>query len=272
MKKFLVRSISGIVFAGLIIGSIFTGPFVFANVFLAFLILSLIEFFTFSKTKESNINACTYYASGILLYILFTLISWRLLPISYWVFGIGIIFIVMIIQVLRNSKNPIKNLGIHFFSYLYLVVPLALLNFLFYTSFELNDKVIFLLIGIFGITWINDTFAYITGSLIGRTKLIERVSPNKTWEGTIGGLLFGLLTAYLLFVIFPEMNLQQWLGFALITIVFGNLGDLFESLLKRSINIKESGWIIPGHGGVLDRIDSILFASPFVFLYIYFII
>ncbi len=184
----------------------------------------------------------------------------------------GIIFIVMIIQVLKNSKNPIKNLGIHFFSYVYLVVPLALLNFLFYTSFELNTKVIYLLIGIFSITWINDTFAYITGSLIGRTKLIERVSPNKTWEGTIGGLLFGLLSAYLLFLIFPEMNLQQWLGFALITVVFGNLGDLFESLLKRSINIKESGWLIPGHGGVLDRIDSILFASPFVFLYVYFII
>ncbi len=272
MKKFLVRSMSGIVFAGLIIGSIFLGPYVFANVFLAFLILGLIEFFSFSKTDESSENAITYYTSGILLYILIILISWKILPFSYWVLGLGIIFIVMIIQVLKNSKNPIKNLGNHFFSYIYLVVPLALLNFLFYTSFVFNDKVIFLLIGIFGITWINDTFAYITGSLIGRTKLIERVSPNKTWEGTIGGLLFGMLTAYLLFLIFPEMNLQEWLGFALITIVFGNLGDLFESLLKRSKNIKESGWIIPGHGGVLDRIDSILFASPFIFLYVYYII
>lgn len=272
MKKFFIRSISGIVFAGLIIGSIFLGPYVFANVFLAFLILGMIEFFAFSKTDESKLNKITYFGSGILLYILTILISWKLLPLSYWILGVGIIFIVMIIQVLKNSKNPIKNLGIHFFSYIYLVVPQALLNFLFYTSFEFREEVIYLLIGIFGITWINDTFAYITGSLFGRTKLIEKVSPNKTWEGTIGGLLFGMLTAYLLFLIFPEMNLQEWLGFAFITIVFGNLGDLFESLLKRSINIKESGWIIPGHGGVLDRIDSILFASPFVFLYVYFII
>jgi len=272
VKKFFIRSISGVVFAGLIIGSIFIGPYVFANVFLAFLILGLMEFYAFSKTDESSTDTITYYTSGILLYILLILISWKMIPPSYWIFGVGIIFTVMIIQVLKNSKNPIKNLGIHFFSYIYLVIPLSLLNFLFYTSFQLNDKVIYMLIGIFGITWINDTFAYITGSLIGRTKLIERVSPNKTWEGTIGGLLFGLLTAYLLFLIFPEMNLQEWLGFALITIVFGNFGDLFESLLKRSINIKESGWIIPGHGGVLDRIDSILFASPFVFLYVYFII
>lgn len=272
MKKFLLRSISGIVFSGLIIGSIFLGPYIFANVFLAFLILGMIEFFAFSKIDPSKIDTITYYASGILLYIVNILVVWKLLPLSYWILGIGIIFIVMIIQVLKNSKNPIANLGAHFFSYIYLVIPLSLLNFLFYTSLEFDNKVIYLLIGIFGITWINDTFAYIVGSFIGRTKLIEKVSPNKTWEGTIGGLLFGLLTAYILFLIFPELNLQQWLGFALITVLFGNLGDLFESLLKRSINIKESGWIIPGHGGVLDRIDSILFAAPFVFMYVYYII
>lgn len=271
MKNFLIRSVSGIVFAGLIIGSIFLGPYAFAIVFLAFLIMGMIEYSSFIKLTGS-FSKLTYYLSGILVYTLISLITLKIIPLSYWIFSIGIIFLVLIFQVLKKSEIPIPTLNAHFFSFVYLVIPLALLNFLFYTSFQLNASVIYLLIGIFGITWINDTFAYITGSLIGRTKLIEKVSPNKTWEGTIGGLVFGLLTGYLLFLIFPEMSLNQWLGFALITVVSGNFGDLFESLLKRSINIKESGWIIPGHGGVLDRIDSILFASPFIFLYIYFII
>lgn len=272
MKKFITRSISGLVFASLIIGSIFLGPKIFALVFLAFLVVSLSEFVKISLFKDSKINLITYYGSGVTIYLLIVLVLWKILPVSYLTFSLVVIFSLMIIQVLKKSRNPINNLGIIFISYFYIVFPLGIINGLFYTDFTFETKVIYPLLGIFGITWLNDTFAYIVGSLKGKTKLFEKVSPNKTWEGAIGGLIFGIAGAYIMYWIFPELDLIKWVGFAVITVVVGNFGDLFESLLKRSVNAKESGWIIPGHGGVLDRIDSILFAIPFVFIYIYFVV
>jgi phosphatidate cytidylyltransferase len=272
LKKFITRSISGFVFAALIIGSIFLGPIALAIVFLAFLIFGLDEFSRISKLKESGSNYILYYSSGIILYFLIVLITWKFLPVSALAFSVLIIFIIMISQVVKRATNPLNNLGIILISLLYIVIPLGILNALFYTDFSFETRVLFTLIGIFSITWLNDTFAYIVGSLIGKTKLAEKISPKKTWEGTIGGLIFGVLGSYILFLIFPDMSLLKWVGFAMITVITGNLGDLFESLLKRSAQTKESGWIIPGHGGVLDRLDSILFAIPFIFLYTYFVI
>ena len=118
------------------------------------------------------------------------------------------------------------------------------------------------------ILWTNDTFAYVVGKKFGKRKLFESVSPNKTWEGTIGGAIFALALAYIMARYFRELYRSDWLIIAGIIVVFGNLGDLIQSKFKRSFNVKDSGNILPGHGGILDRFDGVYMAAPFVFAYI----
>jgi phosphatidate cytidylyltransferase len=124
----------------------------------------------------------------------------------------------------------------------------------------------YLIVGIFLLIWINDSFAYLVGKSIGRTKLFPSVSPKKTWEGTIGGLVFSMGAAYLLSNYEPILNPAQWMIMAAVIVVAGSFGDLVESKLKRSAGVKDSGAILPGHGGMLDRLDSLIFAAPFAYL------
>jgi phosphatidate cytidylyltransferase len=123
-----------------------------------------------------------------------------------------------------------------------------------------------LIVGIFLLIWINDSFAYLVGKSIGRTKLFPSVSPKKTWEGTIGGLVFTMGAAYMMAKYEPILNSLEWLVMATVIVIAGSFGDLVESKLKRSAGVKDSGAILPGHGGMLDRLDSLIFAAPFAYL------
>lgn len=127
-----------------------------------------------------------------------------------------------------------------------------------------------ILVGYFSFTWIYDTAAYLYGRQFGKHKFFERISPKKTWEGTIAGGVVTLLLAFGLHFLVKELPLADWLVLAALVIFFGTHGDLVESLLKRSLNIKDSGKILPGHGGILDRFDTMLISAPFVFLYFFF--
>jgi phosphatidate cytidylyltransferase len=120
----------------------------------------------------------------------------------------------------------------------------------------------------FMILWSNDTFAYLVGITIGKHKLSEKISPKKTWEGLIGGIIFGLLAAYILSIFFKELMLWQWLIASLVINIAGIFGDLSESLLKRHFQVKDSGNILPGHGGILDRFDAVIFSAPALFCYL----
>jgi phosphatidate cytidylyltransferase len=152
------------------------------------------------------------------------------------------------------------------------VLPFTLLNFFFYPELNYGFPTVSLLVGFFVLIWGNDTFAYLSGMAFGKHKLFERISPKKTWEGAIGGGLFSVVAAIVLSFFFEELNVYEWMGFALTIIIFGSFGDLFESLIKRSVGIKDSGTIMPGHGGILDRFDSILMAAPFAYIYIIFVL
>ena len=127
-----------------------------------------------------------------------------------------------------------------------------------------------ILVGYFIFTWIYDTAAYLYGRQFGKHKLFERISPKKTWEGTIAGVIVTFLSSIGLYFLVNILPLTDWLVLATIVVVFGTHGDLVESLLKRSLNIKDSGTILPGHGGILDRFDTMLISAPFVFLYFFF--
>lgn len=129
-----------------------------------------------------------------------------------------------------------------------------------------NNFARFLIMGIFIIIWVNDSFAYFTGKAFGRTKLYSAVSPKKTIEGSLGGLVFSLIAAYVLSRYEPIINMEQWMILATVIVITGSLGDLVESKFKRAAKVKDSGAILPGHGGMLDRLDSLVFAAPFAYL------
>jgi phosphatidate cytidylyltransferase len=124
------------------------------------------------------------------------------------------------------------------------------------------------MLGFLLILWLNDTGAYLIGSWIGKHKLFERISPKKTWEGSMGGAFMALLTSWGMALLVKGIPLWQWISIGLIIVIFGTLGDLVESMLKRSLGIKDSGTILPGHGGILDRFDALLLAVPFVFVFL----
>ena len=171
--------------------------------------------------------------------------------------------------------NPMNNWAFSLMSQLYVALPFALLSVLaFHRNTVISDSSpisfnAILPLSVFIFNWSNDTGAYCTGMLFGRHRLFERISPKKSWEGSIGGGIISILVSLVMAHFFPFLSVLQWIGFALVVVVFGTWGDLVESLLKRQLGIKDSGNILPGHGGMLDRFDSTLLAVPAVVLYLY---
>jgi phosphatidate cytidylyltransferase len=174
-------------------------------------------------------------------------------------------------KLLKENGKPhqIKSWGYSFFAYFYIILPLVCLIFI-------HSKNPLYALAVFCFVWVNDTFAYLVGIKFGKHKLAEKISPKKTWEGFFGGLVFAIIAGFLfdyftsdeITKIVEPNNLFKWIGFAVVVVVFGTLGDLFESYLKRSLEVKDSGTILPGHGGLLDRLDSILFATPAALIYL----
>lgn len=207
--------------------------------------------------------------SGAVIYILITLISLLNIDVSYLLIGILLFIVTFIIGIFANPENAVKGINTSLTGVIYIAVPMALLNFFFYqNSFTLEPSPMFL-IGFFVIQWVYDIFAYLFGKYFGKHKLFERISPKKTWEGSIGGAIVAILVSFGVNHFLLNIGWTHWIIIAAIIIVFGTLGDLSVSMIKRYYNVKDSGKIIPGHGGVLDRFDSILFSAPAVFIYFY---
>jgi phosphatidate cytidylyltransferase len=230
-------------------------------------VLCLIEFYRMQKKAGTILSKGLFYTINIFFYLLAYLASNGQIGIEYLLAGSIIISVPFIAILFQKPVNSYALAGGYLFSVFYVTIPLSLLNFI--QLFEQYENTFsYLILALFLLLWLNDSFAYIVGSLFGRHKIFEEVSPRKTWEGSIGGLVFSLAGSYLLFMYFDELTLMQWFGFAMVVIIFGTFGDLFESVLKRNVGIKESGNVIPGHGGMLDRLDSLLLSVPFVFLYL----
>lgn len=166
----------------------------------------------------------------------------------------------MLVELFGTSKAPFQNIGYYAAGIFYIALPIAML----FDLASLSDYHPNRVLGILWLIWTNDTMAYLIGSQIGRRKLFERISPKKTWEGTIGGALCTVLMAWIISRYVSDFSTAQWLAVGAMVGIFGTLGDLVESMLKRSIGVKDSGTLLPGHGGLLDRFDSFLFVVPFV--------
>lgn len=174
------------------------------------------------------------------------------------------LFLLLLIELFGQSASPFSNVGAYLLGIFYIAMPILFLQFLAQKpGFGYAPNRVF---GLLWLVWTNDTLAYLIGSKLGRTRLFPRVSPNKTWEGTIGGALCTVGMAWLLSQYFDDYSSSQWLLLGLVVGVFGTLGDLVESMLKRSLGVKDSGTLLPGHGGLLDRFDAFLFVIPFAWL------
>ena len=272
MSNFLQRTITGAIFIILVIGSILWNHYAFSLVFLIFTILGVTEFYSIVSKTGSKPYGFSGIIISALLFLICSYIAISNSNIHFILIILPLLFIDFIIELFRNHKTPFQNIAFTYIGIFYVALPMSLLNFLSNPGFEYEKYSKGILIGFFLLIWSNDTFAYLIGKKFGKHKLFERISPKKTWEGSIGGLIFSLITSYVLSVFIKELSIIQWVGMSITIVIFGTLGDLTESMLKRSLDIKDSGNILPGHGGILDRFDAVLLAAPFVFIYLFLVL
>ncbi len=174
---------------------------------------------------------------------------------------------IFLVELFHTSKQPFQNVGLSCLSLLYIGIPYTLLAYIAMGKHQnIAEYSPHRVWGLLWLVWTNDSFAYIIGSRIGKTKLFERISPNKTWEGTIGGAIGAIIMAWALSLYFSDFTMVEWVSLALVAAIFGTMGDLVESMMKRSLGVKDSGSLLPGHGGMLDRFDAFIFAIPFYFI------
>jgi len=263
MNNFSKRLVFGILYVILIVLATTTNHFIFYGLFFAFMLFSVYEFL-----KMIKLNSYLPYFISVTLF--FSIIlkheNFFLLGNILSALGLLLVFSSFIIVLFNKNKNAIEYLGKITLTLLYTVLPFLLLIKLPFLGNGFNPQ---LILGIFILTWSSDTFAYLVGRQFGKHKLFERISPKKTIEGFAGGVFFTLISAYIISIYFTSTPLLEWLIIAVIISVFGVLGDLIESMFKRQAQIKDSSQLIPGHGGFLDRLDSIIFATPFIYGFIF---
>lgn len=270
VNSFVKRTITGVIFVILIISSVILSQWAFASLFFLVTIGGMFEFLRISKALGGNVSKTVLLISAAFTYSLIVSVTFGYLNPDALIYGLAIFPLIASFELFRNSKSPLANVSHTIAGLIWIVVPLALLSGFFNPN--ANPDAAWsqsgALLGFFLILWIYDSGAYIAGSILGKHKMMERISPKKSWEGFVGGAAFSFLTAFLISASFTEFSLGQWMIIALMIIIFGTLGDFIESMLKRSAGIKDSGRILPGHGGILDRFDAVLIAAPIVFLLI----
>lgn len=280
MKNFIIRAITGLTFAAVLIGSILYSPYSLIMLFSIVAALTIWEFGTLVNNHAgATMNRMISAVAGF--YLVFAVGWYQLGLISGREFTPYLLTLIYLLvsELYRQEPNPLKNWTYAFASQMYIALPFALLSVLglHYDSFANKMQYDFIFpLSVFIFLWMSDTGAYLVGSLLSRyfpAKLFPRISPKKSWVGSIGGGLLCLVVAWCIYAYEPKyMELWQWMGLALTVCVFGTWGDLVESLLKRQVGIKDSGNILPGHGGLLDRFDSSLLAIPAAVVYLYMIV
>ncbi len=272
LKILGIRSLSAVVFVIVLLGSVLWNYYSFTIFFFIVSLIGLNEFYKISEKLGAKPFKMVGYSLASILYISFLNFDYLALVFKNAELYKNVIviifpFILLIIALFSKNEKPINDLLYTVVGIFYAVIPFALLHqFVIFKSEIINDYQPLILIGIIFLIWSNDTFAYLGGSLFGKHKLIERISPGKTWEGTIFGILVTFAISFLIkfYLIKTSGNLWPMLGIGVP--ILATIGDLVESMLKRQAGIKDSGNIMPGHGGVLDRFDSLIFVSPFVYV------
>ncbi|MFR9523541.1 MAG: phosphatidate cytidylyltransferase [Rikenellaceae bacterium] len=265
----VVRGVYGLLFMASVIGAILLGTYGFALLLLAIIVGGSFELHRMTKIRGYKPHCILGVLSGVALFA----INFDYLFLAGNHIGIFELWFVLTIpamfvaELFSGSKTPIANLGSTLLSLIYVAIPTTLLCnvAMLLGGGEWNSL---FMIAYIAIIWANDTFAYMVGITLGRRIMFERISPKKSWEGFAGGVV-GAMAAGLLLGLLLDQNIYVWGGMALIASITGVVGDLVESMLKRSVEIKDSGNILPGHGGWLDRFDALLISTPIVYVYLY---
>lgn len=273
-NNFIQRAVTGVLFVIVLVGCILYSPLSFGILFTIISVLSVHEFAQLvSKSSEVSINKTITALGGAYLFLaLMSFCTQQSVGARVFLPYLGLLLYMMITELYLKKKNPTGNWAYSMLSQLYVALPFALLNVLAFQNSPETGSVTYnpiLPLSIFVFIWLSDTGAYCVGSLIGKHRLFERISPKKSWEGSIGGGIFSIASSLGFAHFFPFMPGWQWVGLAIVVVIFGTCGDLTESLMKRQLGIKDSGNILPGHGGMLDRFDSALMAIPAAVVYLY---
>ena len=276
LKNMITRAITGTIFVVAVVVS-FLRPEAMMFLFALVTALSVWEFTGLvNNIKDITVNRFITTAAGTYLFIAFAGYCSEITPSAVFIPYLLTIVYLFISELYTKAPNPINNWAYTMLSQLYIALPFSMINVVAFRNEGGAVVYDYLLpLSIFIFLWTNDTGAYISGSLLGKHKLFPRVSPGKSWEGSIGGGLLVLAVAALVGYIANSnegghiLSIPGWMGLGLVVVFFGTWGDLVESLFKRTIGIKDSGKILPGHGGMLDRFDSSLMAFPAAVVYLY---
>jgi len=260
------RIITGLLGSAGIITGVCINEWTYCLVFFIICLFSLLEFYKLAGLDGLLPQKTFGTICGVSIFLLSFFIEKGLVSYRYYFLIFPIVSCVYMIKLYKKfERKPFINIAFTFLGISYVAVPFALLNIAVFENGSYNYEIIF---GCLFILWASDTGAYFAGTFFGKRKLFERISPKKSWEGFFGGALLALIFTYGLSVYFQSITTAQWVVIGLIIIVGGTFGDLVESLLKRSIEIKDSGNSIPGHGGFLDRFDGLLISAPFIVAYL----
>ena len=268
LKNFIIRTLSGIVMVATLIGATLFSKLTFVLLLLAITLGGEWEFYRLAKKAGTSPQRFVGMLAGFLMIVAAAAALHEILAITAVLMVAFMILIPMplIFELYRKSATPMANVGITYAGVIYVALPMALLTFFPMMLGNGEWKPWSVILYIF-IIWANDVFAYLFGITLGKHRLFERISPKKSWEGFFGGLLGAMAMGFVAAKVL-DANVALWIGLALIAAITGVFGDLVESLLKRSVDVKDSGSFIPGHGGWLDRFDALIFSVPFAFIYL----
>ena len=277
MKNLLERLSTAVIFVVVMLGGLYGGRYSFVLLFAVITAGCLWEFLGMLLDKfkrRDKIRMLLGTTFGLTPFILASVLQLGYIRfeedfiILTAILFFPFIFLAFIYELIAGSDTPFLNVAVIVLAMVYIGAPFALLDFVAFNGEMFYANTVF---GLLVMTWANDTGAYLIGSRFGKHKLFPRISPNKTWEGSVGGVVVVLLIALVLGYFFQELRTVDWLVLAALVAVFGSVGDLIESMLKRSVGVKDSGNLMPGHGGLLDRFDAFIFLLPFATAYLLYV-
>lgn len=274
MKNFIIRALTGAAFVAITIGAILWNYASFTMLFAIVTAMTVWEFCEIMNHREDvKVNTMICSASAVYLFIAMSGFCSNLTPSVVFIPYLLSIIYLLVSELYLKSEHAINNWAYTMMSQMYVALPFATLNVLAFQQDGSHAMGVsyngLLVLSIFIFLWASDTGAYCIGSLIGKHKLFPRISPKKSWEGSVGGAVVAIAASQALAAFDTSLNHWEWLGLSVVVILFGTWGDLVESLMKRQLQIKDSGTILPGHGGMLDRFDSALLAIPASVVYLY---
>jgi phosphatidate cytidylyltransferase len=265
-KNFIIRALTGIIYVAAIVAAICIHPYTFLILFAIVVGSAIWEFYELEK--ESKVwHKLIAIVAGMYLFKASFLYAGGFASAHIFYPYLFFLLALLILSLYRTTPNPAEKFALTLFAQFYCAGLLSILNFIVFDPVTKQYFPFFALL-IFVFVWINDTFAYLTGITFGRHPLFQRVSPKKSWEGFWGGFTIVVLSSLAVAYYFPDLlTWYQSLSLGILTVIFATWGDLVESLLKRTGGVKDSGTLLPGHGGILDRFDSIILVAPAVFIF-----